>query len=141
MEHRLSLNWAYIWHLKRLEGWQRLSWFYEVDCGALVADALALVRNGVTQETTGCFIEMDMAESGNRFDKVQKYNALYEDPGWEATWWAKDLPCFPRVLIITTGTRRAEMIRGQVKAENRHGIRFEVRLLEEVKAECLKSGG
>ncbi|MGD0154358.1 MAG: hypothetical protein ABSC17_11490, partial [Thermacetogeniaceae bacterium] len=121
--------------------WQRLAWTYEVDCGVLVADALAMVRNIIIRETAGSFVEMDMAESGNRFDKVQKYNNLYGAGRWESTWWAKELACFPRVLIITTSNRRVEMIRCQVETENCHGIRFEVKLLEEVKAECLKSGG
>jgi hypothetical protein len=47
----------------------------------------------------------------------------------------------PRVLIVTVSRHRARCIDELVARENRNGIRFRVRLLENVKVECSRSGG
>jgi len=134
IEHLVSLNWVYIWMQCRSMGWGRMHCFSrEPDYKILRPDAFAGIRdkNG---RFYFAFVEMDLAESGNHFDKVAKYNQLYASEKYAGWWWVPLATGFPPVIIVTTG--RKERIQKHVNRENPHGLEFRVYTLEEIIKGC-----
>ena len=136
-EHKLAVNWVYLWYTLRLESWEELCCFqYEHDYGILRADAFAGVKNKVTSKITFSFIELDIAESGNNFDKVAKYNSLYESGEYLSGWWLKYASGFPSVLVVTTNIKRLRLIQKRIDRENKRDLEFKVCLLDQINGEC-----
>lgn len=139
LEHLIALNWVYCWMVKSVKSWEEVTrWDYEQDYGSLQADAFCVVRNTVTGKIRFWFVELDRAESGNLFDKVKKYNDLYESERYAGWWWAELAERFPAILTVTTAAAREKTIRGLVEKENRAGLEFQICLLENLKGECIK---
>ncbi|WP_242662072.1 hypothetical protein [Desulfitobacterium hafniense] len=134
VEHRLGVNWVYVWRRIHLHGWEKLHSFeWEVTFKKLRADALLAVRNLAHNSFDFTFIEFDIVGSGNPFDKVSKYNELYESGEWLHTWWGEQATGFPRILIVTTG--RVDRIQAMLK-DNRNNLEFVIRGFEQIKEEC-----
>ncbi len=135
--HRLGVNWAWIWLQKRYKApWRLHCYIWEYDLKALRADALAAVRNVETGEFEFYFIEFDSAESGNEFDKVEKYNKVFEDGAYSKEWWVPLAKRFPVILVITTSGDRAKEIRRQLECENKNNLEFRLKLLQKIKEEA-----
>ena len=105
LEHRLGVNWVYLWLLLSLKSWETLHCFdYEIDYKVLRADAFAAVKNKVNKERPFKFyyVEFDRAESGNKFDKFDKYTGLFQSERYMEyyTWWLPLADRFPAVIII-----------------------------------------
>ena len=109
-------------------------WEYEVDYELLRCDAFCGIKNTVTGKVRFMFIEMDIYESGNAFDKVAKYNALYTTDKYLGYWWNEVAEKFPEVLVVTTGD--PERIYRKVEKENVANLAFRVLVLDRVKKEC-----
>ncbi|MBO8183440.1 MAG: replication-relaxation family protein [Archaeoglobus sp.] len=142
LEHLLATNWVRIWLRTRLKSWERLhSWEYESDYKILRCDGFAAIKNTVTDAFKFYFVEMDRGT--NEFDKVQKYNRLYDTEGYQGRWWVKVADRFPTVLVVATTRHRAEHISRLIEEHNKAGLRFEVYLLDQIKREvmgkCLKT--
>ncbi|MDQ7790354.1 MAG: hypothetical protein RDU41_09935 [Clostridia bacterium] len=138
MAHTVLLNWVYCWQLRRLKSWERIhSWSYEMDYGILRADAFAAIKNTVTGTFRFAFVELDRAESGNKFDKITKYNDLYESDNYADSWWLPLAKRFPPILMATTTTRQKAKIEKAVEAENRNGLEFQVYLVESLRQEVI----
>ena len=137
LEHRIGVNWVYVWLLSTLKEWEVLhSWEYETDYKILRADAFAVIKNKVTGRLRFLFIEFDVATSGNDFDKVRKYNQLYQGEGYVGEWWAKLAERFPPVLIVTTTQSRARVIRDRIERDNMAGLEFNLYTLDNIKKGC-----
>lgn len=135
LEHTIARNWVYCWLAKHLMWWEKVAgWYPEEDYEILRCDALAQVRNTVTGKSRFIFVEVDLSD--NRFDKVQKYTELCRR-GIDA-WWAEEAEVFPEVLVVTENRKRLETIRKAVREQNPLGLRFDVRLLSEVKRGALE---
>jgi hypothetical protein len=133
--HFEALNWVRVWLEKQGKIKGRFhSWQYEQDYGILRTDGFAAIKNNWTNEFEFCFVEMDCSPS-NAFDKVPKYCRLFDEERYKDRWWVDLTEKFPKVLIVTT--RRKERILQHVAEENKSGLRFEVRTLEEIRKECL----
>lgn len=132
-EHKILVNWVRIWLVRQLKSWERLHCFaYEQDYGVLRCDAFAAVKNAVTKQFNRLyFVELDRTSS-NKWDKVQKYNKLFEqiNSGKFTPWWISLTEKFPTVLCVTAD--RKEKILRHVQEENKNGLLFEVKLLDEV---------
>ena len=132
LEHLLALNWVYVWFMAGLKAWEQIHCFsYESNYKLLQADAFACIRNTVTGKFKFYFVELDRSQ--NDFDKVKKYNQLYQDGGYTGRWWSGLTDRFPAVLVVTTSTKRAASIQERVKKENTAGLEFKVMLLSEIK--------
>lgn len=115
LEHLIALNWVYCWMVRSVKSWEEVCrWDYEQDYGMLQADAFCVIRNTVTGKLRMWFVELDRAESGNLFDKAQKYCDLYESERYASWWWAELADRFPGVLTVTTAASRERIIRGLV---------------------------
>jgi hypothetical protein len=135
LDHLIALNWVYTWLRTSLPSWELLErWDYEQDYGLLQCDAFAAIRNTMTKTTRYLFVELDRSE--NTWDKTVKYNKLYASGACDSSWWGKTATRFPTILCVTTSKTRAERIRQSVTEENQHGLRFEVRLLEQIRKEA-----
>jgi hypothetical protein len=135
IEHVLGMSWVYVWLKSNLHSWEQLHSFQrEIDYRILRADGFAAIKNVWTNKYRFLFLEMDIAKSGNKFDKVSKYNTFYTNEGYLGAWWVPLTERFPPVMIVTTG--RKERIQGIVKAENANGLEFQVFTLEEIKRGC-----
>lgn len=138
--HTLGVNWCRLWFEKCRRSWETVThWSYEQDYGILRCDGFAAVKNAATGRHEFYFVEMDRGTNG--FDKVEKYCRLYEQDGYAGRWWVEYTDRFPRVLVATTTPGRLENIKGLVKEQNSAGIRFDVRLLDDVKKEVLRVCG
>lgn len=131
--HKLGVNWVRVWLSVRLKSWESLVRFdYEQDYGTLRTDGFAVIRNKITTKHTFYFIEFDNASSGNPFDKVAKYNTLFErQPSF---WWTELTDRFPAVIIVTTG--RSKAIMEKVAQENVNGLEFRIYNLDTIRGEC-----
>lgn len=127
MEHLVSLNWVHIWFTQRLATWEKLYWATEQNYGILQADAFAGVKNTITGGYKFWFVEIDRGFS--KWDKVQKYNQLYESDNYSDHWWVKHTDRFPCVLCVT---ERKLTIQG-----NTHGLEFDVRMLDDIIKEVM----
>ncbi len=135
LEHAIARNWVYCWLVKHLMWWEKVAgWYPEEDYEVLRCDALAQVKNTVTHKSRFLFVEVDLSE--NRFDKVQKYTELCRR-GIDA-WWAEEATVFPEILVVTEGRRRLETIRKAIKEQNALGLKFDMRLLSDVKRSALE---
>lgn len=135
VEHRLGVNWIRVWMVAKLETWERMHSFeYEVDYGILRTDGFAAVKNKMTGAFKFYFVEYDNAASGNPFDKVEKYNKLFEQQ--PAVWWKGLTDRFPAVIIVTTSPVRANIIRERVKQENKNGLEFRVYDIDYIIGAC-----
>lgn len=134
IKHLIGTNWIRLWFEKRLKSWEKLhSWEYEQDYGVLRCDGFAAIKNLATGKYSFYFIEFDRGT--NAMDKIEKYNYLYSSGGYGGRWWVKLTNKFPTVLIVTLTATRAKEIHERIRHDNKEGLRFEVKLLEEVKKE------
>ena len=147
LEHRLGVNWVYLWLLLSLKSWETLHCFdYELDYKTLRADAFTAVKNKVNKDTPFkfYFIEFDRAESGNKFDKFEKYSDLFQSERYMEynTWWIPLASRFPVVLIVTTNSARARALREQAKqyADPKLYPEFRIYELSEIQEECYYAG-
>jgi len=96
-----------------------------------------IIKITFTKEGRFYFVEVDRSASGNKFDKVTKYNQLYEEELYLGSWWLEHTNKFPTVLIITDSESRLQSIRKCIRKENRNGLKFEVKLYSEIIGEVL----
>lgn len=120
VEHMIETNWLYVKFRKELPAWESLiHWAYEVDYGILRCDAFVGIKNNISGAHRFYFVETDLSD--NKFDKVEKYNDLFEQGhNW---WWAKYATVFPTVIIKTY---RTEHVLKKIEKENRNNLRLEV---------------
>lgn len=136
-DHLEATNWARVWFEKNLHQWEKLHCFlYEQDYGILRTDAFVAVKNTITGQFRFWFIETDLSHS-NKFDKVEKYCKLFEKGGYADRWWVKLTDKFPTVLVMTTSIARKEKILQHIAEENTAGLRFDVRLLRDLREEAM----
>lgn len=103
LEHVILRNWIYIWLSKKyvISNWQN-----EVDLGVLRCDALCKLKSPL--EDRWAFIEVER-DSKNKFDKVEKYNLLYENEGYKGSSLMQRLgnpDIFPKVIIYSAVKRK-----------------------------------
>jgi hypothetical protein len=137
IEHLIGVNWVRVWLISTLKTWERFVTFeYEQDYKTLQCDAFYAVANTMTGEHRFCFVEIDRTES-NKFDKIAKYNELYHTGGYMGSWWMPMTKRFPSILIVTTSETRAKAIKQLIVKENKFGLMFTVRLLDDIKQEAI----
>lgn len=137
VDHTLALNWVYTWTIRNLRSWEKLhSFSREIDYKILRSDGFIAIQNLVASTWDFSFIEMDIAESGNAFDKVEKYTALYDTDGYYGSWWQPLAQKFPRIILVTTNIKRYHLIKEKVRVHNIRNLRFSVYTLDQVKEEC-----
>ena len=133
--HRLGVNWVRLWLTRNLKTWESLDRFdYEQDYGVLRADGFVATKNKFTGKMAFAFVEFDSHTSGNPFDKVSKYNKLYDKQ--PTTWWANLTTRFPPIIVVTTSPVREASIRERISKENPIGLEFRVYCLDRIKKEC-----
>lgn len=141
-KHLEALNWVRVWLNKKRKTWERVHYFqYEQKYGILQCDAFVAIKNTWEGQERYYFdfIELDRTHS-NAFDKVVKYNKLFEEQNKYCSerWWFKLAKEFPTILIVTTTKQRKEKILQHIKEENVNNLKFDVRLLDDIKKECVK---
>ena len=137
IKHLLAVNWVRIWAKHCIPAWESLhSWNYELDYKILRCDGFMAFKNNMTGSFRFMFLELDRGT--NEFDKVIKYNKLYESDKYINDWWVKLTDHFPPILIVTVDDNRKKAIQGIVEGQNINGLEFRVKLLDEIKREVIK---
>ena len=144
LDHRIALNWIYIYYLRNNNWTIMKSWRYEVlDYMPIVKpDAEIILFDVANSRVDGVFVEMDLDTEG-RFEKVIQYNELYQKESYyEKSEWAQggDV-AFPEVLIVTVNEKRKKYIEKRIEKDNGKGekeIGFKVKLLDDIKLKCLE---
>lgn len=138
LQHALDLTWVYVWFMRK-SGERLLTWELEQlkEFGNILqADALCSVKIPMTGEIRWYCIELDRGSvNRNKFDKIEKYIALYNREGVAGSPMLKrlDNPLrFPKVLIVTDSVKRGQRIRELVAGANTR-LKFEVLLLSAIK--------
>lgn len=135
IDHRVALNWVLVWLERTKPSWERtVDWEYEPDYGYIRPDLLWVAENMVTGRYRAVYVELDRSIR-NRWDKVAKYNDLFERESYAGSWWVDKAERFPRILVATTTEARVRQIQRTIERDNRHDLRFDVRLLCELKKE------
>ncbi len=143
-EHQVAVNWVYIWFMRTLQSWEKLYRFdYAQNYGVLECDGFVTKRNTWTGEHWFYFVEVEVANH-SPFDKVAKYNRLYEEEKYIDWWWAPLASGFPKILIVCAEHKRmleAKRAVDQDKAQrgDEEGLEFVVRSLDELKGEIVKN--
>ena len=136
IEHTVLLNWAVIWIERQLKSWEEIySVDFNYDMKILITDCFIAIKNTITGQFRFLFIEMDIHHPGNEFDKVRKYNRLYENIPDQ--WWVKFTKRFPAVLLVTNNERKLKKINELVKLENKNGLEFKSYLVGDLRREVL----
>ena len=137
IEHTVLLNWAVIWIERQLKSWEEIySVDFNYDMKILITDCFIAVKNTITGQFRFLFIEMDVHHPGNEFDKVRKYNKLYENVPDQ--WWVKRTKRFPAVLLVTSDERKLKEINKLIKSENKNGLEFKSYLVGDLRREVLE---
>ena len=136
VEHVLAVSWVYVWLRMNLRSWEKMHSFERetTNYRVLRPDGFVAIKNVWENKFRFCFIEMNIAESGNKFEKVAKYNTLYASEGYYGSWWVPLSDRFPPVIVVTTG--REQQIRECIKAENTNNLEFQVFTLDQIKEGC-----
>ena len=136
VEHALGVAWIVAWYIHKLRGSERFySFDREVkDYALLRPDGLIGIQNLMLNTIKFTFIEFDVAESGNKFDKVSKYCTLESTNAYMKSWWVSKTKTFPEILIVTTGS--VQKLRDKIIRENTGGLKFHVMSLDQLKEEC-----
>ena len=139
MEHAVLLNWIVIWSELNLNSCEEIySIKYEKDFGILRSDCFIAIKNTVTDSFRFLLIEMDIHHASNKFNKVKKYNKLYESD-LSDQWWSKLTDKFPKILLVTNIERKLNKIVDLVKSENKNSLEFECHLVWNIRNDVLKS--
>lgn len=134
LDHLILVNWVALWIKKTTRSWESIRIFeYEKVFGNLRVDLVAIIDNHITGRARVVFVELDRAESGNRFDKVLKYNDLHEnqEPLYEETWF-NQVDRFPAVMFVTTTEARMQTIKELIIKQNRNKLIMERHLVTDL---------
>lgn len=137
LKHRVAVNWIRLWLPDQCANWEKLhSWNYEQDHKVLRCDGFAAYKNTVAGTFRFAFVEMDRGT--NTFDKIKKYNTLYESEKYYAgSWWITLTKRFPPVLIVLLNPSRKRVVQSELEAENKNGLEFQVKMLDDVRKEVM----
>lgn len=137
VKHLLGVNWVRLWMMQSVPSWEKFhSWNYEQDYKVLRCDGFAVTKNNATGKFKFTFVEMDRGT--NAFDKIKKYNKLYEEEKhYSGSWWVSLTERFPTILIVTVSPERKRLIQSLVEAENVNGLEFKVELLDDMRKEVM----
>lgn len=135
LEHLVDVNWHYVWFEKQLTTGQRIYlWERHKDFGILECDALVGIQSKLANEIWWYFIEMERETDHGEFDKIRKYNKLFESQ--ETTlgghWWWRHVGRFPKVIITCLTENYRQKVLRHIHEENWSNLRFEVKLLSEI---------
>jgi hypothetical protein len=137
IKHLIDTNWVRLWLKQTLSSWEKLqSWTYENDYKILRCDGFAAIKNNMTGKFRFLFIEMDRGT--NDFDKIEKYNKLFESEKLNKAWWFDLTERFPPVQVVTLYPDRKKLIQRKIEAHNSNGLEFRIILLDEVRREVMK---
>jgi len=136
MQHTVLLNWAVIWIERNLKSWEEIhSVSYNQGMGVLISDCFIAIKNTITGQFRFLFIEMDIHHPANEFDKVRKYNKLFEK--LPEQWWVKQTKRFPRTLLVTDNERKLKKINELIESENRNGLEFKSYLVSNIRKQTI----
>lgn len=132
MNHSLAISWAYVWMVKtrKVQTWE----LEQLEEFGLRCDALCSVRNDMAKETFWYCIEFESSSNKSQFEKIEKYNKLYDKEGIKGSKLMQRLnhpDRFPRVIIVTDTAKKGIRIRDAIQSEKRI-VNFEVMLLSEI---------
>lgn len=145
IEHRTGVNWVYTFlqldQSSKIHSFQSEPREYEP---IVEPDAFVIVKYAIKLKYY--FIEFHRHESGNEFDKIPKYDALFKKifdekkEGKKSFWWINPFEeqTFS-LIIVTTGDR--EKILSHVKNEKVYGYKVEIMTLDSLKQRCEIRGG
>lgn len=136
VEHTLAVNWIYVWFYNQLKTWEQITEFSrEIDFKILRADAFIGIKNTISNKHKFYFIEADISD--NPFDKVQKYNLLYESGKCLGLHWTKLTDRFPAIKIVTHSISRLKEIHKHIDQENYNGLEFKVMTFDKLKGDVV----
>ncbi len=144
LEHLVDSNWLYVWFSTHLAAWQRFyHWQRELDFGILRCDSFCGIENTITREARFYFAEMEREANKSEFDKPQIYNRLYGEQYARMSHfgWFKHMSVFPKIYIVVEQESKRQKALEVIDRENTNNLRFEVKLLDEIKQEARRYGG
>lgn len=130
IDHILLTNWTYIYLKNNLSKSEIPFYFqHEYDYPTLRADGFIGINNLMLKKKIFYFVETDL--SHNTFDKISKYNSLYENVNeWKDDWWIALTDGFPAIIIVTY---RKKYVMDKISVENKNRLLFKVYNIDEIK--------
>jgi len=102
LDHVLLVNEVYCALLSQKRSGYSISWKwnYSILGGMVVADAMAVISNGMERHVI--FVEVER-NPGKRFDKPEKYQKVYDADWFDEEWSVikGNTAIFPTILIVT----------------------------------------
>lgn len=131
IEHMLLTNWVYIWFKNSYLSKSEIPFHFqhEYTYSTLRADGFLGIDNLAKKQKIFYFIESDL--SHNAFDKIVKYNTLFENVDeWKDSWWTKYADGFPAIFIATC---RKDYVMSKLAFENKNNLVFKVYDVDQIK--------
>lgn len=128
--HRLGTVYGYIYLCENFGKWggiQRQEREYVL--GEVRADLFVIMKR--LTEYEGYFLEYDNSEN-NVFDKIRKYNELYEKGDYTKESWVNLVKRFPGIVLVVNSKNREKQVMDKIGKENRNKLRFQVVKLESI---------
>lgn len=123
LNHIATTNQMFFDFKARLDNWEKVfSFNREIDYKFIRADGIVSKKNTVTNQYSFYYLECDLSR-GNKFDKIQLYNRLFEEVEQKKFWWSQYTDQFPEILIRTV---RPRVVERAIEKENRHGLNFKL---------------
>lgn len=131
IEHILLTNWIYIWFKNTYLTKSEIPFHFQHEYvyPTLRADGFLGIDNLARKTKIFYFIESDL--SHNTFDKITKYNTLFENVDeWKDSWWTRYADGFPAIFIATC---RKDYVVSKLAFENKHDLVFKVYDIDQIK--------
>lgn len=136
IEHIVYMNWMFLWYLNQSDLQIKHLEYEKKNFEIVRPDIYIVTYNPFKFEYDSICFEMDYTTS-NDFDKVKKYNLLYEKK--VADEWTIKCNKFPQIIIATMNKRRLINIQDRIRKENKYPyiIKYSVYLIEDMMEVCL----
>lgn len=134
IEHLILINWLFLWWKYKNPDYKIYYMEYEKDYKIIRPDLFVVYYDIWNKCYDSVFFEMDKTIS-NLFDKVEKYNELY-NLQYHDQWTELVKGQFPKVVIATTNKSRLFNIQGKIAKQN-EGHRFKAYYVYDLKEECI----
>lgn len=137
LEHVINRNWGYLYLMNYNTYFKLQNVENEYVVGDVQADGFAKLYSDKGDKFSYWFVESDRVNSKNEFEKILKYNEMYKNDQYVDKYWSDNKKLrpdwFPKILIVTDSDSKKEKIEEKVRKENKEGLEFIVKTVEEIR--------
>jgi len=137
--HDVNRNWGFLYLIKLYQDKYK---FNDLKIEYVIEDMqsdgfIELVRYIDDKDKIYYFVESDISDSNNKFEKIKKHNDLFKRNGYIHEDWVKSSKHYPHILIVTDNNKKKDKIIELIEIENTENLMFIVITVDEIRAKLL----